>query len=504
VTVRQIYFSAGDNSGILTQRGTVWANVRGASSAYVKDNISAPLNGTTTYSRGTGWTGTQWYMARTFLEFDITAIPTDISNLELVKLRVFMKHNGDPIFDFYTFGSDHSSPLALDDFDMFGATQFASDFNATAPLAIDLNAAGLAYVNSKLGSSAKFAFRQEYDYIDDAIDHSANHWVVCGRWTPSGRATISLATDVTVTSAVLNGVANFSARYPLLIVKYAGGTESKTIYPRFRFKWWKVVDGEGSAQYSPWQTDILPDEALTPYNLTGLIPNTEYRFGIETEEDNGVTLTSANSFTTLNHIIYPTSSIVRVSSIVHRYNRAAGQYQLEVALGEVDVNVAIPYAEVGARSSSIKKEEEVKRDAEKALEERINRQIEEEWRLKALEAEAYRRKYPGAQWYGPQGPRFVETVSHPLGFEAQRDVIEKAKAREEARWAKHEARLRELGITPRIGPPTPAPPTPAPKPSEPSLWQKITPWKEEAGETLVSEAKERVEELRKRWLEFWK
>ena len=202
--------------------------------------------------------------------------------------------------------------------------------------------------------------------------------------------------------------------------------------------------------------------------------------------------------------IYPTDPTTRVSSIVHRYNRAAGQYQLEVALGEVDVNVAIPYAEVGARSSSIKKEEEVKRDAEKALEERINRQIEEEWRLKALEAEAYRRKYPGAQWYGPQGPRFVETVSHPLGFEAQRDVIEKAKAREEARWAKHEARLRELGITPRIGPPTPAPPTPAPKPSEPSLWQKITPWKEEAGETLVSEAKERVEELRKRWLEFWK
>jgi len=39
---------------------------------------------------------------------------------------------------------------------------------------------------------------------------------------------------------------------------------------------------------------------------------------------------------------YPTDAITRVTSLIHRYNRAEGIYNLEIGLGETDVNISMP------------------------------------------------------------------------------------------------------------------------------------------------------------------
>jgi len=60
--------------------------------------------------------------------------------------------------------------------------------------------------------------------------------------------------------------------------------------------------------------------------------------------------------------IYPTNAITRVTSLVHRYNRATSEYNLEVNLGEVDATYAVPRVDLVTQSSNPQKQgEEVPR-----------------------------------------------------------------------------------------------------------------------------------------------
>lgn len=53
--------------------------------------------------------------------------------------------------------------------------------------------------------------------------------------------------------------------------------------------------------------------------------------------------------------VYPTDGITRVTQLIHRYNRATGEYNLEMQLGEVDVDIGLPYVELQTTSSSAEK-----------------------------------------------------------------------------------------------------------------------------------------------------
>ncbi len=65
------------------------------------------------------------------------------------------------------------------------------------------------------------------------------------------------------------------------------------------------------------------------------------------------------------------------------------------------------------------------------------------------------------------------------------------------------AALRDEGLFPASDRVTaPQPPAPIIR-TEPSLWQRLTPWREEAGETFPSEVQERVESLTKTVKSFW-
>jgi len=143
---------------------------------------------------------------------------------------------------------------------------------------------------------------------------------------------------------------------------------------------------------------------------------------------------------------YPIETIVRVSSIRHICR--PGFNRMQVGLG--DLGFDIDMAETTLRKA-LDTTTEAERGKVPVDEDRLERVIEEERRLRELGAEPYRRKYTGMQIPPPE---FEDIRQFP-------------------------------------GPPKPAPPKPAPPPAPPTLWQRVTPWKEERGETFLSEFMER-------------
>jgi len=186
-------------------------------------------------------------------------------------------------------------------------------------------------------------------------------------------------------------------------------------------------------------------------DLTDLLFGTKYYFRAKAVHPViGTVYGSTLSFTTTG-VSYPVDAITRVTNLVHRYNRATGLYVLEISLGEVTDDFGLPFIELGSPRATAEKDEDDKTKrtisrAEKTIDERIDREIAEWNELRKLEAEAYARVYPGPQWYGPMGPPTTKRIDYPL-----QEFLPKA-----------------------------------PEPFEPTLWSKITPWKEEAGETFPS------------------
>jgi len=143
----------------------------------------------------------------------------------------------------------------------------------------------------------------------------------------------------------------------------------------------------------------------------------------------------------------PTDAVARVSSIRHICR--PGFCRMQVGLGDLGFDVDVAEATVrkaldtainiygGVGEEPYGPKAPVSKPAEPPA---MDRMIEEERRLREAGAEAYRRQYTGMQLPPPQ---FEEIRQFP-------------------------------------GPPKPK-----------TLWQKITPWKEERGETFLSEVKER-------------
>lgn len=72
------------------------------------------------------------------------------------------------------------------------------------------------------------------------------------------------------------------------------------------------------------------------------------------------------TFTADKGTVYPAAAITRVTQLIHRYNRATGEYNLEMQLGEVDVDIGLPYVQLSGSSSNPQKQEEAAKEKAKA------------------------------------------------------------------------------------------------------------------------------------------
>ena len=127
--------------------------------------------------------------------------------------------------------------------------------------------------------------------------------------------------------------------------------------------------------------------------------------------------------------VYPTETITRVTNIIHRYNRANQTYGMELSLGEVTSDFGLPEWLARPQVAAPPKADEpaTKKDVE---------------------------GYTGIEW--PEWPK-------PLEFEE---------------WKPEEVPIVSEKVT--------APFAGWPGPEKPSLWSRLTPWKEEKGETFGS------------------
>ena len=101
---------------------------------------------------------------RTFLEFDLSDVPTDRTITEAT-ISVYV----------YTYGNcnaaaqegNQSDDLELEDYNNFTGSPFCTVAMAEGPRTFTLNPAGRAYVGSKFGNKAKFCLREyDHDYLN--------------------------------------------------------------------------------------------------------------------------------------------------------------------------------------------------------------------------------------------------------------------------------------------------------------------------------------------------
>jgi len=107
-------------------------------------------------------------------------------------------------------------------------------------------------------------------------------------------------------------------------------------------------------------------------DLTSLAPGTRYYCRAYATNSLGTSYGSQVSFVA-GQKTYPVDAITRVTNLTHRYNRATGEYNLIIALGEVTTDFDIPTVDRTPVSSSVQDQpkEEAKAVVEQAQDEGI-------------------------------------------------------------------------------------------------------------------------------------
>lgn len=150
-------YVTGQNASFETARSTGTAvNSSAETSNVVSSWYGSPLN---------------YYMViRQFQYYDLSAIMGFVLSAKLLIKGNNKQETNSGASDLYVYEGTQADTLTTDDFNSFGSTLFGSiayaDFNASQYNEIELNAAGIAYVQSKMGSVAKFCFRCKGDVIN--------------------------------------------------------------------------------------------------------------------------------------------------------------------------------------------------------------------------------------------------------------------------------------------------------------------------------------------------
>ena len=156
---------------------------------------------------------------------------------------------------------------------------------------------------------------------------------------------------------------------------------------------------------------------------------------------------------------WPSDEIVRVTNIIHRYNRTDGTYTIEAALGEVSSDFGVPEF-LGRAKPVVPESIDVKKELPSS-------QMPDFYNPN--DPMVIRPSAPEPDFYNPNDPLVIRTVKPTTpDFYDPNDPLA----------------IRSVTPTPKLYPP---------QPTHINLLRGFIPWNVEAGETFASEVKERLD-----------
>ena len=148
-----------------------------------------------------------------------------------------------------------------------------------------------------------------------------------------------------------------------------------------------------STEENPDLTDIFTDKGTGEVGaftsaMTGLTENTQYFVKAYAINGSGEAFGEQVTFWANKGTVFPIEPITRVTTIIHRYDKRAGVYQLEMSLGDISSAVNLSYSLTAGRATAAKKQEQdVLSVIDVIVEEKMNtiqREIERKKRITDL------------------------------------------------------------------------------------------------------------------------
>lgn len=331
--------------------GLTWTQVLASSGTHSHDvGVSIRL-AIISHTDSDKWT----VLERVIILFDTSAIPdgATITSAILYLYGAVGKDNGlglSPTYNIYASAPASNTALVPGDYDSLGTTPFcdtpityanwnehATD-DSLAENTFTLNAAGLAAI-SKTGIT-KLGVREVVydvggvvpawtsdlgtDILMGSAESSDALWrpkLVVAFTTTAPQVTTDAASSVDDDSATLNGTLDDEG---------AGACTCSFDY------------GETTA----YGTEVV---ASGTYNtgesfskaVTGLLPGITYHFRAKANDGSLTGYGSDRTFTTTG-TLFPTEAITRITNIIHRFDRRAGIFNMEINLGEVTTDFIEP------------------------------------------------------------------------------------------------------------------------------------------------------------------
>jgi len=177
---------------------------------------------------------------------------------------------------------------------------------------------------------------------------------------------------------------------------------------------------------------------------------------------------------------WPGNEIVRITNIIHRYDRDKEIYEIECALGEVSADFGVPEFTGPAQPSSPIEPPKPVPEIDPFFGSVIPPDVTEVSPAPVIPGRVPPRPGFGPIESGPvvSGPPADEWYTPVQGLKpAMQKLFDAARAQ---RMAKAKQIISPVSGRVTMG-------QPAPKPTTPSLWSYLTPWKEEKGETFGGE-----------------
>jgi len=153
-----VYSDADD--GYIWASSSNWSTVRNAANGGTLDDTVGASNNTISVMRLSAGSRR---IFRSFFRFDLSALPSRTIKYACLQITCYSRHESDVAVQE---GTQHS-PMVLGDYSAFTGTGFAAKDWTLGANDMVLDAAGRAYVQSCLGSSAKLCCREySHDYMD--------------------------------------------------------------------------------------------------------------------------------------------------------------------------------------------------------------------------------------------------------------------------------------------------------------------------------------------------
>ncbi|RLD66090.1 MAG: hypothetical protein DRI84_05575 [Bacteroidetes bacterium] len=159
------------NDGYITLLDVDWTTTREAAQA---DEAYNGYTGDSTFTRVRNWgdAGPSFSIARSFYEFDLTGLPASDRTVKSVQLQI--TSSDDVVYEAGSIMVQESTAIdgasSVDNYGLFTGSGFLDtglSWVEDTDNLMTFNATGVAYIQSKLGSVAKFCFRDyDHDFLD--------------------------------------------------------------------------------------------------------------------------------------------------------------------------------------------------------------------------------------------------------------------------------------------------------------------------------------------------